>query len=228
VLDRLGRGARTVIVNDALIALEAGVPGGPGAVLIAGTGSFAYGRDDTGRAARAGGWGYVLGDEGSGYWLGRQALRVVVRASDGRGPQTDLTDAVLKHYNVPNAQGLVRKMAGAGAKPSAIADLARLVSAAAAAGDSVARRLISSAAHELSGAADSVVRRLGLERAPLFLTGGILRHDEGLRHEVISQLAVRLPDLKPELLAATPAQGAVHLAIEALNGTLRLPMYLEN
>jgi N-acetylglucosamine kinase-like BadF-type ATPase len=106
--------------------------------------------------------------------------------------------------------------------------LARLVSAAAEAGDSVARRLISAAAHELAGAADSVVRRLGLEQAPLFLTGGILRNDQGLRQEVTSQLVVRLPDLKPELLVATPAQGAVHLAIEALNGTLRLPVYLEN
>ncbi len=75
ILRRIGHRAQVIVVNDALIALEAGVPGMPGTVVIAGTGSIAYGRNAEGRGARAGGWGYVLGDEGSGYWLGRLALR---------------------------------------------------------------------------------------------------------------------------------------------------------
>ncbi len=93
ILLRIGHRAQPYVVNDALIALEAGVPGGAGVVVVAGTGSIAYGRDAQGRAARAGGWGYVLGDEGSGYWLGRHALRAVVRAADGRGRTTSLTPA---------------------------------------------------------------------------------------------------------------------------------------
>ena len=76
-MKRIGYKARVVVVNDALVALEAAIPGGPGVVIISGTGSIAYGRNAAGEAARAGGWGYVLGDEGSGYWIGRAALRAV-------------------------------------------------------------------------------------------------------------------------------------------------------
>ena len=85
ILRRIGHRANVTVVNDALIALEAGVPGRAGTVVIAGTGSIAYGRDASGRGARAGGWGYVLGDEGSGYWLGRLALRAVLRAAGFAG-----------------------------------------------------------------------------------------------------------------------------------------------
>ena len=87
-MQRIGLNSRIVIVNDALIALETGAPGQPGVVIISGTGSIAYGRNAAGEAARSGGWGYVLGDEGSGYWIGRAALRAVLRAADlaGRAP----------------------------------------------------------------------------------------------------------------------------------------------
>jgi len=71
IMRRIGYKARIVVVNDALVALEAGAPGQPGIVVISGTGSISYGRNANGEAARAGGWGYVLGDEGSGYWIGR-------------------------------------------------------------------------------------------------------------------------------------------------------------
>src|SRR5262245_40133550 len=98
IVERLSPGAAVLIVNDALIALEAGVNSAAGIVVVAGTGSIAYGRDARGRAARAGGWGYVLGDEGSGYWIGRQALQAVVRSADGRGPATSLTPLVLEHF----------------------------------------------------------------------------------------------------------------------------------
>jgi N-acetylglucosamine kinase-like BadF-type ATPase len=73
ILNRIGFKARILVVNDALIALRAGVPEGAGVVIVAGTGSIAYGCDRDGYAARSGGWGYVLGDEGSGYWMGRLA-----------------------------------------------------------------------------------------------------------------------------------------------------------
>jgi glucosamine kinase len=211
--------ARTVVVNDALIALEAGVPGGAGSVLIAGTGSIAYGRDHQGRAARAGGWGYVLGDEGSGYWLGRQALRAVVRGSDGRGQATSLTPRVLAHYGLTGPKELVRQMSGRGAQPAAIAQLAPLVAAAADEGDGVAI--------ELAAAAVSVARRLGLETAPLIMTGGILVGFHRLRETLVSELRARLPGIAPTLLDAEPAVGAVRLACQALDGTLVLPMYVE-
>jgi len=225
VLERIVPAARLVIVNDALIALEAGAPGAAASVLIAGTGSIAYGRDAMGRAARAGGWGYVLGDEGSGYWLGRQALRVVVRASDGRGAPTSLTERVLSHYGLSGPRELVRQMSGHGAKPAEIARLAPLVASAADDGDEVAWQLVAVAAAELASAAESVVRRLDLGKSPMLLTGGILVGFERLRSLVVSEIQGRLPGVEPVLLQAEPAMGAIRLACQALAGTLQLPRY---
>ncbi len=93
IMHRIGFKSRVLVVNDALIALVAGAGDDPGVVIVAGTGSIAYGRDASGRAARAGGWGYLLGDEGGGFWIGRAALAAVVRQFDGRGPATLLTRA---------------------------------------------------------------------------------------------------------------------------------------
>ena len=93
ILRRLGYRETARVVNDAAIALAAGAPERVGIVVLAGTGSIAYGADRAGRTARAGGYGFLLADEGSGYWLGHQALRAAVRAADGRGPQTLLTPA---------------------------------------------------------------------------------------------------------------------------------------
>src|SRR5579872_3801360 len=100
IMRRIGYKSRTLVVNDALIALVAGVGEAPGIVVIAGTGSIAYGRNAAGEAARAGGWGHMIGDEGSGYWIGREALAAVMRAGDGRGPETALTAEILAHFGV--------------------------------------------------------------------------------------------------------------------------------
>ncbi|MFI5077071.1 MAG: N-acetylglucosamine kinase, partial [Vicinamibacteria bacterium] len=107
VMRRIGFKARTLITNDALIALVAAIGHEPGIVVIAGTGSIAYGRNARDEAARAGGWGYVLGDEGSGYWIGRHALRAVVRESDGRGHATAMTPLVLAHFGATHPDDLV-------------------------------------------------------------------------------------------------------------------------
>jgi N-acetylglucosamine kinase-like BadF-type ATPase len=86
IMRRIGNKAPVLVVNDALIALEAGAGDGPGIVLIAGTGSICYGRNDEELAGRAGGWGYILADEGSGWWMGQRAIQAVMRQADGEGP----------------------------------------------------------------------------------------------------------------------------------------------
>ena len=223
VLDRILPGVPSVVVTDALVALEAGTPGGAAVVLISGTGSIAYGRDHQGRAARAGGWGYVLGDEGSGYWLGRNALRSVVRAADGRGRATSLTARVLAHYGVATPEDLVRSIAGPGTKPSAIAKLAGAVGEAAVEGDAVARHLIDRGAEELASAAGSVARRLSLTSAPIWLAGGTLLGVAALREAVIRELEKSVPGLVPAPLAVEPALGAVRLACDLVAARLHLP-----
>src|SRR5712691_2741079 len=100
IMRRIGYKSRILVVNDALIALVAGAQDSPGIVVIAGTGSIVYGRNANSDAARAGGWGHIIGDEGSGYWIGREALAASMRAVDGRGPATQLTDDVLEHFGI--------------------------------------------------------------------------------------------------------------------------------
>jgi N-acetylglucosamine kinase-like BadF-type ATPase len=227
ILGRIGHRARALVVNDALIALQAGVGDAEGVVLVAGTGSIAYGRDARGRAARSGGWGYVLGDEGSGYWIGRQALRAVVRAADGRGEATALTARILAHYAVARPQDLVRRIYQGGSMPSAIASLAREVEAAAAGDDPVAQRILAIGAIELADAAVSVASRLGLTSCAMVLAGRVLRSLEIYRAHVTDRLRERLPQSTPRVLDVEPAHGAVRLAIAAARGRLALPSYLD-
>ena len=227
ILARIGQRAHVLIVNDALIALEAGAPASPGIVVIAGTGSIAYGRDEQGHAARAGGWGYVLGDEGSGYWLGRQALRAVVRASDGRGPQTGLTGRILAHYRVSRPRDLVEQIYVGGTRPSAIAALAREVEAAAADGDDLAAHILDVGARELADAATSVARRLDLRACPVVLAGGTLLGGSRLRKGVTARLTETLPAASVRSLDVEPALGAVRLAQAVLAGSVTLPVYVD-
>src|SRR5262245_51738831 len=110
ILRRLGHRERARVVNDAVIALAAGAPDGVGVVVLAGTGSIAYGADGRGHTARAGGYGFLLADEGSGYWLGHQALRAVVRSLDGRGPATALVEITFAELGIASVDDLIPRV----------------------------------------------------------------------------------------------------------------------
>ena len=227
IMKRIGFNSRVVIVNDALIALEAGTPGQPGVVVISGTGSIAFGRNAAGEAARAGGWGYVLGDEGSGYWIGRAALRAVLRAADHRGPRTMLTDMLLQHFGVSQPQMLLHEVYHHHLTPSAIAVLASCVSAAVGQGDRAASDILQGAADELQGAALSVARRLALLDQPFsfILSGGIFHAVPSLAAELERRLAAAAPHSAIRRLEAEPAEGAVTLALQEARGGASIPVY---
>jgi N-acetylglucosamine kinase-like BadF-type ATPase len=225
VLARIAPRSQVIVVNDALVALEAGLPGSPGVVIIAGTGSIAYGRSRDGRAARAGGWGYLLGDEGSGFWLGRQALRAVVRSADGRGPYTQLTTRVLEHFGVTASHDLVTKIYNGSFEPATIAAIASHVEAAADQGDDVAGQLIEFGARELGLAGVSVCQQLALSHGPVVLAGGMFAVAPRFRQRVVSHLTGRWPGMVVTLLDREPAAGAVSLALSASSGSLTLPTY---
>ena len=227
IMRRIGYKARVLVVNDALVALEAGAPGEPGVVIISGTGSIAYGRNAMSQAARSGGWGYVLGDEGSGYWIGRAALRAVLREADKRGPRTALTPILLDHFAVAQAQGLIHEVYHTNLKPSAIASLATCVQDAFTRGDDVAAGILREAAGELEGSALSVVRRLELVGMPFpfILAGGIFRAVPWLADELSRRLPLASPNARAELLAREAAEGAVALALQEARGGARIPVY---
>ena len=225
VLGRVAEFGRALVVSDSLIALEAGAPDSPGVVVASGTGSIAYGRDALGRAARAGGWGHLLADEGSGFWLGKEALRAVMRAADRRGPATVLTERVLRYFGVSRPQDIGREVYRDGVRPAAIATLAGEVEAAAAEGDVEAVRILEEAARELLLLAVSVVEQLGIEDGPVVLAGGTFRAAPTLARDLIEDLKRRLPRATARVLEVEPAYGAVRLALALLAGRLRVPAY---
>jgi N-acetylglucosamine kinase-like BadF-type ATPase len=230
IMRRIGYKARILVVNDALIALQAGVADGPGIVIVSGTGSIAYGRNSDGEASRAGGWGYVLGDEGSGYWIGRLALRAVVRHADGRGRVTSLTPRLLNHFGVQEASELINRVYHEELSARAIAMLARYVQHARDEGDTVATAILSQAADELMTAATAVMTRLDLthKKFVFVLAGGLFRAVPWLCDQMQLLLSALAPQSRVMRLDVEPALGAVRLAIAETRGGARLPVYRPN
>ncbi len=163
VLRRLGIRRETRIVNDAIVALVAGAPAGIGIVVVSGTGSIAYGVDPAGKTARSGGWGYLLGDEGSAFWLGHAAVRLGIRAADGRGPATTLYDRICGRLEITLPSGLVDWFYDQELSRHRVARLAGIVEEAAVEGDETAERLLDQAARHLVRAARAVERQLGFD-----------------------------------------------------------------
>lgn len=205
--------ARVEITNDAALLLAAGTPDGWGVALIAGTGSIAFGRGPDGRTARVGGWGYLLGDEGSGYALTTAALQAVVRAADGRGEATRLTECFLEQWDLKEPQDLILTIYDGNLDRAALAALAPLVLETAEAKDAVAEQLVTTAAGQLANMASLVARRLGFDRAnwPLALAGGVLLGSASYRDRMVRALSA---GATPVTLVAEPAAGALRLARE--------------
>lgn len=214
VLGRLGFRHNVRVVSDALIALAAGAPDALGIVLVAGTGSVAFGRDGE-RSARSGGWGYLLGDEASAYWLGLAAVRQGIRGLDGRGPKTTLYERIRHRLGVETPQDLSDWFYSKLAPRSAVAELAGVVEEAAREGDAGAEAILALAAEHLSRAASAVARRLEFAgEYPLILAGGTFRACPSLEPRLVSRL--ELPGARVERLQVEPARGAVLLALQEL------------
>jgi len=227
IMRRIGYKSRIVVVNDALVALVAGAGNAPGIVIIAGTGSIVYGRNARFEAARAGGWGHIIGDEGSGYWIGREALAAIVRAVDGRGPDTRLTEDVLAHFNIDDTSRLPRIVYDRELPRMSVAALGPIVQQASDLGDAVASGILERAADELVLAARSVATRLEMrgDEFAFVLAGGVFRVVPWLGYEVTRRLVEVAPRSHVRLLEQEPASGAVGLALAEARGTLTLPKY---
>ena len=216
LLRRLGFRRSVHVVHDAHVALVAGAPEGVGIVLVAGTGSIAYGVDPSGATARSGGWGYLLGDEGSAFWLGHAAVRQGIRAADGRGPATSLYERICRVLGIAEPSGLVQWFYDQELSHYRVAQLAEVVQAAADEGDEAARALLDQAAQHLARAARAVAKRLEFE-APyaLVLSGGAFKACPGLCPRV--EASLDLPLARVVRLEAEPATGAVTLALALLD-----------
>ena len=205
--------SRVEVTTDVELALAGAFQTGPGIVVSAGTGSIAVGRDAKGARWRIGGYGWQMGDEGSGYAIGRSALGAVSRAHDGRSPRTALTDRVLAATRCADFDSVVRWAAAA--SPSEIASLAPHVLEIAAQGDLLAQGIADYAARELSQLAICLRPQLDAE-APIgvALTGGLLARDRPLRRAVLAKLKEE-PGLAPIDAPVDAVLGALRLAAQA-------------
>jgi glucosamine kinase len=211
--------AEVVVHSDFSIALDDAFGDGPGVLLISGTGSVAFGRSPTGATARCGGWGPMLGDEGSGAWLGRKALSVVTSAADGREPATALTGAILTAAELNDTAELVSWAANA--PTSRIAALAPVVLSTAEAGDLRANALVTLAVEELILHVRSLARQLfGDERAavPLAFAGGLLSRGSLVRKRLEHRLRSAIPGAQIRSADVVPARGAIRSALRFVGG----------
>lgn len=215
--DQFGLATKVEVVNDAQVLLAAGTPHGWGIALVAGTGSIAFGRTPDGRTGRAGGWGYLLGDEGSAYALVMFALQEVAHSADGRGPPTVLTERLLWAMGVPKPMDLIPAVYRGGWERTALAGLAPIVLDAAGQGDQVAARIAAHGAQQLALTVAAAAMRLQLspDQVPLAMTGGTLLNSEHYRDNVLQGLDRLGIHADPVTLVHDPAEGGVRLAQQA-------------
>lgn len=205
--------------NDAITALYSGTLGTPGIVQIAGTGSITYGLNDQGERDRVGGWGYLLGEEGSGYALGSDALRTSFSAYDGTGDQTELQTLICSFFQVNSVPDIVHQIYHATNIKEQIASLSRLVVEAADNEDAVAMRIVQRNGRAIGESINCLSRKLfnGRERdkgIPVVLTGGVFNRLDLFKPFIKEKIqnTMKTPDLiRPEI---EPVGGAVIAALQ--------------
>jgi N-acetylglucosamine kinase-like BadF-type ATPase len=207
---------RILVTDDASIALSGGLAGQPGIVVIAGTGSIAFGRNGEGRTARAGGWGYLFGDEGGGFWMVREALRAALRWEEGWGSPTALRPMLLDATGARNMNDLMHRCYTPEFPRPRIAGLALLVNTAAENGDPTAQNILREAANEIARLAHAVRGQLFDPQGPVACAyaGGVF-HSRILITSFRQALAGD-PDLVVTPPVYDPALGALLEAYRAV------------
>jgi N-acetylglucosamine kinase-like BadF-type ATPase len=192
--------------------MAGGTPDGWGVALISGTGSVCLGRARDGRTARVGGWGPLLGDEGSGYDIAMRALRLATQAVDGRAEAPALVKAVLQHWSLAEASLLIHYVHAPERTAAELAGLATVVLGLAARNDPAARSVVDEAARDLARHVDAIVRSLRLQKPAVAMGGALLGGQ--VRAAV---LAAVKSELGPVKYVSDPSQGALVLARRLLN-----------
>jgi len=199
------------ITGDMEIALEAAFGENPGVIVIAGTGSIAYGRNAAGQTTRAGGWGFAISDEGSGYWIGKTAVATAVREGD-QAQDTCLLKAIAKSWGITTHQQVV--MAANGTPAPDFAALFPVVLKAAEKQNKQAREVLTQAAKELVTLAEDVLNRVFLDAAtvPVAMSGGVFTHSSQVREVFYNRLSKKYPNVRLIEDVVEPVQGALQRA----------------
>jgi len=199
------------VVGDMVIALEAAHGTGPGVIIIAGTGSIAYGRNSKGQTARAGGWGFAISDEGSGQWIGRTAVTAALRAHD-QGQSPALLESLMKALRLSTLEQLI--LAVNASPPPDFSGLFPAVLSAADTGDATAHAILNQASQELARLAAIVIDRLFPRDAaiPVATSGGVFRNSTLVRQGFYNSLRASHPSIVMNQKIVDPVDGALALA----------------
>jgi glucosamine kinase len=199
------------VVPDMVIAIEAAVGNAAGVVVIAGTGSIAYGRNAAGQTARAGGWGFAISDEGSAHWIGRAVVAAVMRAHDeDRG--ADLLNNIMKAWRVNTREQMI--LAANASPPPDFAALLPTVISAADSKDPIAQDVLAQAGAELASLGGIVMGRLFKQGqpVPVAMSGGVFRNAAAVRRVFYNNLRLKYPDVAVSDSVVDPVKGALELA----------------
>jgi N-acetylglucosamine kinase-like BadF-type ATPase len=234
------------VVGDMEIALDAAFHDGPGVIVIAGTGSIAYGRDALGNTVRAGGWGFAISDEGSAHWIGRAAVAAVLRAKDSAEANREskkelsppLLAALLKAWDIASLDDFLR--AANSTPPPNFAALFPAVLTAVQVNDELAQQVLSQAGEELARLAASVIHRLQAKATPsadspeahfsetgvaetavrLAIAGGVFRHASIVRDVFYNEVRRSHPHAEANPQIVEPVEGALRRARRAASGNI--------
>lgn len=215
IIKATGFEGNTIVTNDAETALFGGVGGDEGVILISGTGSICFGRNSSGESKRSGGWGHIIGDEGSGYYIGINAINRIAKAHDGIEEKTIMTDLILNHLNLQSPEGLIEFVYRSGAGKSEIASLARLVDEAYKQGDTIAEEILLRSAFELFLCCKAVIDYLKLnnKEATLAVNGSVIEKNECVSSEFRRLMKKNYPLIKVTNMKNDAAWGAVLMAL---------------
>ncbi|KXH84095.1 N-acetylglucosamine kinase [Sporosarcina sp. HYO08] len=210
---------KLIVENDAFATLLGAVEQEPGALLISGTGSIAVARNGKGKMVRVGGWGHLVGDEGSGYWIGREIIRSIARMEDGRGPETMLRQEALQLTQLPSVEALANSLYSTHFAVSTIAQLSMILDAAVKSADVEANRILKEALAELSLLVAAVIRKSELQDIPckLYLMGGAVTNSALLLMGIKKYVTENFPCCKVRISQQLPIDYIVKYGFGLIN-----------
>ncbi len=219
-----------IVVNDVVAAWATATGAQPGVGVISGTGSNVFGVGRDGRSWRTGGWGHLLGDEGSGYWLGVESIRAALRDRDGSGAQTALGDAAVRFFGVPSVEALATYVYSKPLTKSEIAAFATEACKLAQSGDAVALELYRRGARALGAQILTVIERTGLGEDgagdgapfPVGLIGSVFKAGDLFVEPLVSTLHETAPGARASVVEMAPVGGSLLLAAQACGHTFAL------
>jgi N-acetylglucosamine kinase-like BadF-type ATPase len=211
----LAPGERIGVDHDCRAALTGGLSGRPGIVQIIGTGSSCYGRTAEGQYWMAGGRGHLISDEGSGCWMGLQAMRAAVRAHDGRAPHTPLLRGVLSALQIKEIDDILARLYVTGISRAELSAMAPMVVREAMDGDEAAQGIVHKGAEDVAELVEAVARKLQIEQRPeVCIVGGLLNTGPIIFDTYQAAILRRVPSAQVKTAEQPPVMGAAILALE--------------